>query len=83
MKMMVSKLFANFGPDALGPPVWEPGPSFQRGHAGAPKMAQPAPRPSINLGAPVEMLSKTLRDKEVPLSSPETGHVRMASATCL
>jgi hypothetical protein len=45
-----------FGAGVLGVPVWEPGPSIQGGHDGAPKMPQVAPLLATNLGAPVEML---------------------------
>jgi hypothetical protein len=45
------------GASILGAPVWEPGPNFERGSVGAPKMTQPVAWPAKNLGASVEMLS--------------------------
>jgi hypothetical protein len=36
--------------------VWEPGPNFLGGPAGAPKTDRPKPLPATILGAPVEML---------------------------
>jgi hypothetical protein len=49
-------MFANFGADVLGAPIWEPQPNFLGGHADTSKMTQLAPLPATNLGTPVEML---------------------------